>query len=209
MYTLPSLPYDRAALAPVISSGTVDFHYGKIHKAHVDNLNKLVDAWGYRDVSLERVIAETAGRPERSATFHHAAQVWNHNFYWRSLRPRGGGAPPALLRQRIEDSFGTVAECRARWAAMASSQFGSGWAWLVQDGDRIEVIGTGNADGPLTLGVRPLLTIDLWEHAYYLDHQNRRSEYVTAVLDRLIDWGFGGDNLGERERSQPRVGSVW
>ncbi len=200
MHTLPQLPYDRGALAPVLSARAVDFHYGKHHQACVDKLNKLVEAWGYRDLALERIIAETAGRPERAATFNHAATVWNHNFYWRSLRPRGGGTPPAILRQKIEDSFGSVRACTAHWAAMAAAQFGSGWAWLVLASERVEVLTTGDAGGPLTLGVKPLLALDLWEHAYYLDHQNRRSEYVNAVLERLIDWGFGVDNLGDCER---------
>jgi Fe-Mn family superoxide dismutase len=194
-HTLPPLPYERGALAPVISASTIDCHYGKHHKTYLDNLNKLVEASRYREMPLERIVVETASQPERVAIFNNAAQVWNHNFYWRSLRPNGGGAPPAVLRQKIEDSFGTLAECKNHWAAIAASQFGSGWTWLVLNGDRIEVIKTNNADGPLILKVRPLLTIDVWEHAYYLDYQNRRVEYVNAVLDKLIDWGFGAENL--------------
>lgn len=195
-HTLARLPYERNALGPVISPNTVDFHYGKHHKGYVDNLNKLIEASQYRDLPLETIVADTAKRPERVAIFNNAAQVWNHNFYWRSLRPGGGGSPPAVLRQRIEASFGTVGECKKNWAALAASQFGSGWVWLVAAGDQTELIKTSNADGPLTLGVRPLLTIDVWEHAYYLDYQNRRVDYVNAVLDKLIDWGFATDNLG-------------
>ncbi len=195
-YTLPHLPYDRGALAPVISASTVDVHYGKHHKGYVDNLNKLVEASRYRDLPLETIIVESARRAEQIATYHNAAQVWNHNFYWRSLRPGGGGTPPAILRQQIEDSFGSVAECRRQWAALATSQFGSGWTWLVVNRNRIELLKTANADGPLTLGVRGLLVIDVWEHAYYLDYQNRRAEYVNAVFDSLIDWSFAMDNFG-------------
>jgi superoxide dismutase, Fe-Mn family len=194
-YTLPKLPYERADLAPVISASTVDFHYGKHHQGYVDNLNKLVEGLPYADCPLENVIVDAAKRPERLAVFNNAAQVWNHNFYWRSLRPKGGGTPPALLKQIIESSFGSLEECKKLWAATAAAQFGSGWTWLVLDGDRIEIIKTGNADGPLTLGLKPLLTIDVWEHAYYLDYQNRRVEHVSAVLDKLIDWGFAAENL--------------
>ena len=194
-HTLRPLPYERAALAPVISARTVEFHYGKHHKGYLDNLNKLVEASRYRELPLERIIVETATQPERIAIFNNAAQAWNHDFYWRSLRPNGGGTPPAVLRQKIEASFGSVSECKQQWAALATAQFGSGWAWLVLNGDRIEVTKTSNAEGPLTLKVRPLLTIDVWEHAYYLDYQNRRLEYVNAVLDKLIDWGFAAENL--------------
>jgi superoxide dismutase, Fe-Mn family len=195
-YVLPQLPYAEDALAPVISANTVGFHYGKHHKGYVDNLNKLIEISRYRDLPLERIVAETANKAEHVAIFNNAAQVWNHNFYWHSLRPKGGGLPPATVKQKIEASFGSVDECKRQWAAASVAQFGSGWTWLVLKGDRLEIIKTGNADGPLIMEVRPLLTIDVWEHAYYLDYQNRRLEYVNAVLDRLINWGFAADNLG-------------
>ncbi|HTP48076.1 MAG TPA: superoxide dismutase [Casimicrobiaceae bacterium] len=194
-HTLPDLSYDRGALAPVISAKTVDFHYGRHHKRYIDNLNKLIGVSRYRDLPLERIVLETAKQPERIAVFHNAAQVWNHNFYWRCLRPNGGGIPPAVLRQKIEASFESMAECKRQIAAKGSLQFGSGWVWLVLNGDRVEVLTTGNADGPLTRKLRPLITIDVWEHAYYLDYQDRRSEYLNAVLDKLIDWGFAAENL--------------
>ncbi len=195
-HLLPPLPYADNALDPVISGRTIGFHYGKHHKGYVDNLNKLIVGTAYGDFPLERIIKDTAGRADKSAIFNNAAQIWNHTFYWRSLRPAGGGAPPAALKQKIEASFGTVDACKKELAAAAMTQFGSGWAWLVLDGDKLKAVKTGNADVPLTMGMKPLLTIDVWEHAYYLDYQNRRADYVTAVLDKLINWGFAAENLG-------------
>ena len=133
---------------------------------------------------------------DKSALYNNAAQHWNHSFYWRSLRSQGGGEPPAALKQKIEASFGSVDACRKELLTAATTQFGSGWAWLVQDGNKLAVTKTGNADSPLSKGQRPLLTIDVWEHAYYLDYQNRRADYVTNVLAKLINWGFAADNLG-------------
>ena len=138
----------------------------------------------------------TAGKAAQAAVFNNAAQVWNHNFYWQSLRPQGGGEPPAELRRHIEASFGSLAACKKELAAAALSQFGSGWAWLAADGDRLKVIKTGNAELPVTLGLKPLLAIDVWEHAYYLDYQNRRADYVNAVLDKLVNWEFALQKLG-------------
>jgi Fe-Mn family superoxide dismutase len=195
-FTLPKLPYPENALHPVISARTVGFHYGKHHRAYVDNLNRLVEGTEYADMTLEQIVRATAGRPERTAIFDNAAQAWNHGFYWCSLRPKGGGMPPAELRVRLETAFGGVKECVRELAAAATSQFGSGWAWLVQDGETLRVVTTGNADTPLVTGQKPLLTIDVWEHAYYLDYQNRRGDHVRAVLDELVDWGFANENLG-------------
>ena len=195
-HALPPLPYAENALEPVISARTVSFHYGKHHQGYVDNLNKLVAGTKFADLSLEQVVAGSAGRPELSAIFNNSAQAWNHAFYWQSMSPSGGGHPPAALRQRIETSFGSVDGCRTELAKAAVSQFGSGWAWLVLDGDRIRVVGTANAEVPLTQGMKPLLVIDVWEHAYYLDHQNRRADYVQAVLDKLINWEFALQNAG-------------
>jgi Fe-Mn family superoxide dismutase len=196
-HVLPPLPYAENALEPVISARTIGFHYGKHHQAYLDNLNKLVAGTKFADLSLEQIIARSAGQPESSAVFNNAAQAWNHAFYWQSMTPSGGGHPPAELRQRIEASFGSVDGCRTELARAAVSQFGSGWAWLVLDGDRIRVVGTANADVPLTQSLKPLLVIDVWEHAYYLDHQNRRADYVQAVLDRLINWEFALQNAGQ------------
>ena len=195
-HSLPYLPYPDQGLAPVISAATIGYHHGKHHRGYVDNLNRLVAGTALADFSLEEVIAATAGKADKTAVFNNAAQVWNHTFYWRSMRPRGGDEPPTALRRRIEASFGSVDGCRKALAEAALAQFGSGWAWLVQDGDALKVLRTGNADVPLTMGVKPLLTIDVWEHAYYLDYQNRRGDYVNAVLAKCINWPFAATNLG-------------
>lgn len=193
-HILPPLPYGDNALGPVISANTLGFHYGKHHKTYVDNLNKLITGTELADLSLEEVITATAGKADKVGVFNNAAQIWNHTFYWSSLSPNGGGEPPAALRQKIEASFGSVDACKKELATAATTQFGSGWAWLVKDGDKLQVTKTSNADLPLTKGLKPLLTIDVWEHAYYLDYQNRRVDYVNAVLDKLINWGFAADN---------------
>ena len=172
----------------------MSFHYGKHHKGYVDNLNKLIAGTEYAARSLENIITGTAGRPEKAAIFNNAAQTWNHTFYWKSMTPKGGGEPPAALKQRIEASFGSVDACRKELASAAVSQFGSGWAWLVLDGGKLKVVKTANAEVPLTTGMKPLLSIDVWEHAYYLDYQNRRADYVNAVLDKLINWEFALQN---------------
>jgi superoxide dismutase, Fe-Mn family len=196
LHVLPSLPYAENALDPVISTNTIGFHYGKHHKGYVDTLNKLIAGTELANHSLEKLIAETAGKADKVAIFDNAAQTWNHTFYWRSLRPKGGGEPPAALKQRIEASFGNLDACKKELATAATTEFGSGWAWLVLHADKLSVVKTANAETPLTKGVKPLLTIDVWEHAYYLDYQNRRADYVNAVLDKLINWGFAADNLG-------------
>jgi Fe-Mn family superoxide dismutase len=195
-HVLPLLPYADNALEPVIFATTIGFHYGKHHKGYVDNLNKLVAGTEFAELTLEKIIAATAGKVDKTAIFNNAAQTWNHTFYWRSLRPKGGGEPPAVLKQKIEAAFGTLDACKKEFTTAATTQFGSGWAWLVLDGDKLKVVKTGNADSPLTKGMKPLLNIDVWEHAYYLDYQNRRADYVTAVLDKLINWDFATRNLG-------------
>jgi superoxide dismutase, Fe-Mn family len=198
-YILPSLPYAANALDPAISSSTVGFHYGKHHRGYADNLNKLAAGTEFADMSLEKIIAATAGNVDKAAIFNNASQTWNHTFYWRSLKPNGGGVPPEMLKKRIVDSFGTLDNCRKNLAAAAMAQFGSGWAWLVLDGDKLKAVNTGNAVGPVTTGMKPLLAIDVWEHAYYLDYQNRRTDYVNTVLDKLINWDFAAENLGLTE----------
>ncbi|SFP33687.1 superoxide dismutase, Fe-Mn family [Nitrosomonas cryotolerans] len=194
-YVLAPLPYADNALEPVISAHTLSFHYGKHHKAYVDNLNNLVTGTEFAGQSLEKIILATAGRADKAAIFNNAAQVWNHMFYWHSLSPNGG-QPSAVLKQKIEASFGSLDACKKEFATAAMTQFGSGWAWLVLDGDKISVAKTANADSPLTKNIRPLLTIDVWEHAYYLDYQNRRVDYVNTILDKLINWDFANANLG-------------
>lgn len=193
-YVLPALPYAENELEPVITAKTMSFHYGKHHKGYVDNLNKLIAGTEYADLALEKIITSTAGQPEKTEIFNNAAQTWNHTFYWKSMKPKGGGEPPAALKQRIEASFGSVNACKKELASAAVSQFGSGWAWLVLEGGKLKVVKTANAAVPLITGMKSLLSIDVWEHAYYLDYQNRRADYVNAVLDKLINWEFALQN---------------
>jgi len=195
-HVLPPLPYAENSLDPVISSNTIGYHYGKHHKGYVDALNKLLVDTELAELTLGKLIADTAGKSDKVAIFNNAAQLWNHTFYWHSLRPQGGGEPSAGLKQMIDASFGNLDACKKALEDAATGQFGSGWAWLVLEADTLKVVKTGNAGTPLTKGVKPLLTIDVWEHAYYLDYQNRRADYVKAVLDKLINWEFAADNLG-------------
>jgi Fe-Mn family superoxide dismutase len=194
-HVLPPLPYADNALDPVISARTIGFHYGKHHKAYVDNLNKLVAGTPMADLSLEQVIQASAGVADKAGVFNNAAQVWNHTFYWNGLRPNGGGKPGGALAARIDADLGGYDALRKELFTAASTQFGSGWAWLVLDNGKLKVVKTGNAENPMTRGVKPLLTIDVWEHAYYLDYQNRRADYINAVLDKLVNWDFVAENL--------------
>ena len=194
-FALMKLPYADSALDPVISANTIGFHYGKHHKGYVDNLNKLVAGTELADQPLAKVVAATAGNPDKVAIFNNAAQVWNHDFYWASLKPGGGGEPPAVLGKLMETAFGSVAACKDELKKAALGQFGSGWAWLALDGGKLVVVKTANADNPTTKGLKPLLTIDVWEHAYYLDYQNRRADYAQAVIDKLLNWEFAAGNL--------------
>ena len=194
-HVLPPLPYADNALEPVITAHTIDFHYRKHHQGYVDNLNKLVAGTDYATLSLEKIIAATSGLVEAAAIFNNAAQIWNHTFYWKSLQTKGGGEPPAALKEKMAAAFGSVDGCKRELASMAVSQFGSGWGWLVLDGDKLKIVKTANAETPLTTNMKPLLTIDVWEHAYYLDYQNRRADYVAAVLNKLINWEFALENF--------------
>jgi len=193
--TLPSLPYAENALEPVISAKTLSFHYGKHHKTYVDTTNKLIAGTELADLPLEQIVTSTSAKPEHASIFHNAAQAWNHTFYWQCLKSKGGGEPPAALKQKMEESFGSVEACKKELSAAAVAQFGSGWAWLVLEGVKLKVLKTADADTPITRGSRPLLAIDVWEHAYYLDYQNRRVDHVNAVIDKLANWGFAAQNL--------------
>ena len=195
MFTLPPLPYADSALAPVISANTIGFHYGKHHKTYVDNLNNLVKGTAYEGAALEKVIADSAGKADQVAIFNNAAQIWNHTFYWNSLKPNGGGKPSGRLAQMIDSDLGGFDSFKKELAATTVSQFGSGWGWLVVEGGKLKIVKTGNAEVPFTKGQKPLLTIDVWEHAYYLDYQNRRADYVNALIDKLLNWDFAADNL--------------
>ena len=146
---------------------------------------------------LEKIVKATAGQSDHIAIFNSAGQAWNHAFYWNSLKPKGGGEPPAILKRLMESSFGSVDECKKELAKAAVQKFGSGWGWLVQDGEKLKVVKTDDAGTPLTQGLKPLWSIDVWEHAYYLDYQNRRVDYVNAVLDQLANWDFAAENLGK------------
>jgi len=195
MFTLPKLPYAENALEPVISANTMSFHYGKHHKTYVDNLNNLVKGTDYENATLEKIITETAGKADKAGLFNNAAQTWNHTFYWHSMKPKGGGKPTGKLATMIDSSFGGFDAFRKELATTTVSQFGSGWGWLVLDGGALKVVKTSNAEVPFTKGQKPLLTIDVWEHAYYLDQQNKRAAYVDAVIDNLLNWDFAAQNL--------------
>ncbi|MDR0842746.1 MAG: superoxide dismutase [Acidobacteriota bacterium] len=191
--TLPALPYAENALEPVISARTLSFHYGKHHQGYVTNLGKLIAGTPLEEHPLDHIIKMTAGDAEKVGIFNNAAQAWNHTFYWNSLKPGGGAAPKEFLAI-AEKGFGSLDNLKKELADAAGSQFGSGWAWLVKDKGALKVVKTGNAGNPLTTGQTPLLTIDVWEHAYYLDYQNRRADYVAAVLDKLVNWDFALEN---------------
>lgn len=193
---LPQLPYALDALEPVISARTLSIHYGKHHKGYVDKLNKAIAGTAFEALPLETIIRRTAGKKGKEAIFNNAAQAWNHDFYWRSLRPAGGSGPATGLLDRIKRDFGGLAALRKELATAATGQFGSGWAWLVSDGNKLAVLKTGNADLPLARGLQALLTIDVWEHAYYLDYQQRREDYAAAVIDKLLNWQFAAENYG-------------
>lgn len=193
---LPPLPYGESDLAPHISANTLSFHYGKHHKAYVDKTNTMIEGTDLGKASLEEIIKAAHGKADKKGLFNNSAQVWNHSFYWNSLSPKGGGQPTGKMLDRIKSDFGDFAAFREALAKAAVSQFGSGWAWVVLDGGKLKVEQTANADNPLGTGKKALLTIDVWEHAYYLDYQNRRPAYVDAVLDKLLNWEFAAKNLG-------------
>ncbi len=192
---LTPLPYPENALEPVISKNTLEFHHGKHHKKYVDTLNELIQGTKFADMPLEKIILETNGLEDKKKIFNNAAQVWNHMFYWNSMKPNGGGNPPDELKQKIDAAFGGMEDFKTALSKAAAGQFGSGWAWLVQDGDKLSVTKTSNAKVPFTDGLKPLLTIDVWEHAYYLDYQNLRPKYVEAVIDKLLNWEFALKNM--------------
>jgi len=196
-FPLDPLPYAENALEPVISARTLRTHYGKHYKGYVDQLNKLVAGTLLAGLSLEELVLAAAPNPEHTEIFHNAAQAWNHAFYWRSLSPKGSVASPAL-QASIDASFGGAEALKKQLAAAATTQFGSGWVWLVLDEGTLKVVKTDNAQTPLIEHMQPLLAIDVWEHAYYLDFQNRRAEYVSGVLDNLINWEFASENLRAR-----------
>ena len=193
---LPKLPFEDNALAPTISSNTISFHYGKHHKTYVDNLNKAIAGTDLAEKPLVEIVRAVAGKADKAAVFNNSAQVWNHTFYWNSLSPKST-SPSKDLADRIEKDLGGMAKFKEQLSAAALGQFGSGWAWLVLDGGVLKVTKTPNAETPITTSAKPLLTLDVWEHAYYLDYQNKRADYVAAVLDKLLNWEFASRNLAE------------
>jgi superoxide dismutase, Fe-Mn family len=195
MITLPELPYAKNALAPVISANTLEFHYGKHHRAYVDNLVKLIAGTELADADLENIIKKAAGEPAKTGIFNNAAQVWNHSFYWKCLKAGGGGAPTGAVAAMINSVWGNYEKFADELKNAGVTQFGSGWAWLVLDKGQMKIIKTANADTPIAHGQKPLLTLDVWEHAYYLDYQNRRPDYLAAVIGKLINWDFVNTNL--------------
>jgi Fe-Mn family superoxide dismutase len=195
-FSLPALPFDESALEPVISARTISFHYGKHHRAYVDKLNELIAGTSYDGLSLEEIVIKSAKSAKDRAVFNNAGQAWNHEFYWNSMTPTGS-VPVGSLKDAIDKSFGGLEEFKEAFTKAAVAQFGSGWAWLVKGrSGKLKISTTANADTPLAHGETPLLTADVWEHAYYLDYQNRRSDHVRAWLDKLANWSFAASNLG-------------
>lgn len=195
-FELPPLPYDFNALEPYISANTLSFHYGKHHQAYVTNLNGLIEGTELTNKSLEDIIRISAGDKYKVGIFNNAAQVWNHTFYWHSMTPQGGGKPKGKLAEKINEDFGSYEEFTKLFKQAGVTQFGSGWAWLVLNKDsKLEIMKTANADLPLIHGKKALFTCDVWEHAYYLDYQNRRPDYVDTFLNHLINWDFAEKNF--------------
>jgi len=193
---LPDLPYAKDALEPLISSRTLEFHYGKHHSAYVGKVNSMIEGTALAEADLETIINDSVGDTSKAGLFNNAAQVWNHSFYWKCMKPGGGGAPTGAILEKINSDLGGYEKFDEAFRTAGATQFGSGWAWLVLRNDKLEIIKTANADTPVAHGITPLLTMDVWEHAYYLDYQNRRPVYIGAFIDKLINWDFVNANLG-------------
>ena len=197
-FELSPLPYDYKALEPHISANTMHFHHDKHHQAYVTNLNNLVKGTPDEKKPLEELIKDSAGKPDKAKIFNNAAQVWNHDFFWHCMKSQGGGKPNGEVSGTLEKAFGSLDAFKDEFKKAAVEQFGSGWAWLVLDKGQLKIIKTSNADLPLAHGQTALLTCDVWEHAYYLDYQNRRPDFVQAFLDHLVDWSFVARNLSTK-----------
>ena len=201
---LPELPYATDALEPHISTDTMELHYGKHHRGYIDKLNKLIKGTHFEDLPLEQIIVSARESAEIDI-LNNASQAWNHAFFWQSLSPTGQSEPVGRIRDLIEDEFGDIDEFKKEFRAAATSQFGSGWTWLVLDAGKLRIMSTTNADSPIGTHMTPLLTLDVWEHAYYLDYQNERARYVDAFLDKLIDWRFALDNVQVGEKGEEKA----
>jgi Fe-Mn family superoxide dismutase len=191
-HKLPDLPFAKDALAPVISAETLEYHHGKHHATYVANLNKLIPGTEFENLSLEDIVRKSSG-----GIFNNAAQIWNHTFFWQSMKPAGGGKPTGAVAAKIDQAFGSYEKFVEQFKATAVGRFGSGWGWLVAEGGTLKIVATPNAETPITAGQTPLFTVDVWEHAYYLDYQNRRPDFVQAFLDHLVNWDFANANLAK------------
>jgi superoxide dismutase, Fe-Mn family len=189
-FELDPLPYAKTALSPHLSEETFSYHYEKHHQAYMTNLKKLLEGKPEAEKSLEEIVKTSSG-----GVFNNAAQVWNHAFYWNSMKPAGGGEPGGALADAIKRDFGSLAEFRTQFSTAAIGQFGSGWAWLVKEGEKLKIVTTSNAETPITKGQKPLLTCDVWEHAYYVDYRNLRAKYVETFLEKLVNWDFAAANF--------------
>lgn len=192
---LPELPFAKDALQPFISMRTLEFHHSKHHQTYVTNANKLIEGTDFANLSAEEIILKTAGDSSKTGVFNNVAQAWNHSFYWNCLKAEGG-RPTGSLLKKIEEDFGEFGKFADEFKNAGATQFGSGWAWLVLDGGKLKIIKTANADTPIAHGLKPLLTVDVWEHAYYLDYQNRRPDYLSTFVEKLINWDFVAAQLG-------------
>ncbi len=193
---LPALPYAQNALEPVLSATTLSFHHGKHHKAYFDKLNGLIETTPYKGKSLDEIVTKSATNPKDKKIFNNAAQAWNHTFYWNSMMPKGGGAPTGKLAERITKDFGSYDKFKEQFITTGVDHFSNGWVWLVLDKGKLVIVDTHDADTPVIRKQKPLLVSDVWEHAYYLDYKNLRKDYLTAFVDKLINWSFVEKNLG-------------
>jgi Fe-Mn family superoxide dismutase len=194
------LPYEKDALEPYISANTLSYHYDKHHSGYARKLHDQIRGTVYESLPLEEIISRSRDKGD-SGIFNNAAQVWNHDFFWQSLSPNGGH-PTGLIKDAVESNFGSIEDFKRRFAEAAVGAFGSAWVWLIADGDELRIITTSNAETPVGTALKPLLTLDVWEHAYYLDYQNERNRFVDAFLDNLINWNFAQVNLDESERQR-------
>jgi Fe-Mn family superoxide dismutase len=194
---LPELTFPKDALNPYLSEKTLDFHYGKHHNTYVVNVNKLIEGTDLANETLEHIINKTVGDSSKSGIFNNAAQVWNHTFYWHSMKPNGGGPPNGAIADKIKADFGSYEKFAEEFKNAGTTQFGSGWAWLIVKNGKLEVMKTSNADTPIAHGLKPVLTVDVWEHAYYLDYQNRRPDYLDAFIKNLVNWDFANSCMDE------------
>ncbi len=192
---LPELPIPKNSLEPFISEKTLEFHHGKHHNAYVVNGNKLIEGTDLQNETIENIILKTAGDSTKAGIFNNAAQVWNHTFYWNCIKPNGGGKPSGKAEKMINEAFGSYEKFAEEFKNAAATQFGSGWAWLVLKDNKLQIMKTANADTPMAHGAKAVLTIDVWEHAYYIDYQNRRPDYISTFVEKLINWEFVNSNL--------------